>query len=152
MLIAAMGEEYPVLEYLYIATLTKQKTSLVLPRTLHAPQLRSLVLMNFAFPIMSPILSTATNIVTLLLQKIHPSAYFHPNDLLPRLSLLPQLETLGISFLTPVPNREVERHLLFTSMTTHVTLPSLRSFGFNGVSVYLEALPRSRLHSSRNSK
>jgi hypothetical protein len=53
---------------------------------------------------------------------------------------MPQLETLGISFLAPIPNRDVARHLLFTSTTTHVTLPSLRSFGFKGVSVYLEAL------------
>ncbi|KAI0290791.1 hypothetical protein BC826DRAFT_1025269, partial [Russula brevipes] len=104
------------------------------------PQLRSPVLMNFAFPIMSPMLSTSANLVTLLLQKIQPSAYFHPTDLLRRLSLMPQLETLGISFLAPVPNREVERHLLFTLMTTHATLPSHRSFGSKGVSVYLEAL------------
>jgi hypothetical protein len=120
-LIVAMGEEYLMLEYLYIATLTKQKSSLVLPRTFHAPQLRSLILMNFAFSILSPMFSTATNLVTLLLQKIHPSAYFHPNDLLPRFSLMSQSETLGISFLAPIPNREVERRLLFTSMkhTSH---------------------------------
>ncbi|KAI0290770.1 hypothetical protein BC826DRAFT_523155 [Russula brevipes] len=53
---------------------------------------------------------------------------------------MPQLEVLGMSFLAPVPNRDVKRHLLFTSMTTHVTLPSLSSFGFKSVSVYLEAL------------
>jgi hypothetical protein len=53
---------------------------------------------------------------------------------------MPQLEILEISFLAPVPNRDVERHLLFTSITTHVTLPSPRSFGFKGVGVYLEAL------------
>jgi hypothetical protein len=32
-LIVAMEEEYPMLESPYIATLTKQKTTLVLPRT-----------------------------------------------------------------------------------------------------------------------
>ncbi|KAI0286295.1 hypothetical protein BC826DRAFT_1108980 [Russula brevipes] len=81
---------------------------------------------------MSPMLSIATNLVTLLLQKLHRSAYFHPNDFIQLLSFVPQLETLRISFLAPVPNRDVERHLLFTSMTTHVTLPSLPSFGFKG--------------------
>jgi hypothetical protein len=53
---------------------------------------------------------------------------------------MPQLEILGMSFLAPVPNRDVERHLLFTSITTHVLLPSLRSFVFKGVGIYLEAL------------
>jgi hypothetical protein len=69
-----------------------------------------------------------------------PICLFPPNDLIQRLSLMPQLEILGIAFLASVPNRDVERHLLFTSMTTHVTLPSLRSFGFKSVRVYLEAL------------
>jgi hypothetical protein len=53
---------------------------------------------------------------------------------------MPRLEIIGISFFAPVPNRDVERYLLFTPTTTHVALPSLRSFRFKGVSVYLEAL------------
>jgi hypothetical protein len=46
-LIVAMEEEYPMLEYLYIATLTKKKTSLVLPRTTTTlPGLHELCLSN----------------------------------------------------------------------------------------------------------
>jgi hypothetical protein len=53
---------------------------------------------------------------------------------------MPQLEVLGISFHSPVPNREVEMQLLDTPTMTHVILPNLRWFGFCGVSAYLEAL------------
>ena len=52
---------------------------------------------------------------------------------------MPQLEVLGISFHSPVPNREVMQ-LLDTPTMTNITLPNLRWFGFCGVSAYLEAL------------
>jgi hypothetical protein len=72
--------------------------------------------------------------------QIHPSAYFHPNVLLQKLSLMPQLEKLQIGFHSPVPNRGVEIQLMDTPMMTHVTFPNLRWFGFQGVSAYLDAL------------
>ena len=78
-------------------------------------------------------------LVTLALQGIPPSAYFRPNDLLQRLSFMPQLETLVITFSSPIP-RDVARQLLDTSIMTHVTLPNLRWFMFRGLSAYLEAL------------
>jgi hypothetical protein len=52
---------------------------------------------------------------------------------------MPQLESLDITFLFPVPNRDVERQLIQAPITTHITLPNLRHFGFRGVSAYLEA-------------
>jgi hypothetical protein len=42
-------------------------------------------------------------LVTLMLQEIHPSVYFGPNDLLQRLSEMHHLDTLGITFHSPVP-------------------------------------------------
>jgi hypothetical protein len=52
---------------------------------------------------------------------------------------MPQLETLDLAFL-PIPNHDVERQLSHTPIMTHVTLPNLRWFAFQGVSTYLEAL------------
>ena len=53
---------------------------------------------------------------------------------------MPQLEDLEIGFSFPVPNRDVKRELTHTPITTHITLPNLRSFCFRGVSAYLEAV------------
>lgn len=139
-LITAIGDEFPVLDYLYVAAPTKETTNLVLPQTFRAPHLRHLVLDNVICPIASPLLMPTMGLLTLSLLNIHSSAYFSPNDLLKRLSLMPQLETLGIVFHSPVSNRHVERQLLIRPIMTHVTLPSLQWFGFKGASAYLEAL------------
>ncbi len=56
------------------------------------------------------------------------------------ISFMPQLETLAIAFTFPVPNRDVERQLTHTPITTPITLPNLRLFQFQGVSAYLEAI------------
>jgi hypothetical protein len=76
----------------------------------------------------------------LSLNWIHPPAYPHPNQLLRTLSLLPHLGRLEIGFRFPVSKRDIERQLLQSPITTHVTLPNLHFFGFEGVSTYLEAL------------
>jgi hypothetical protein len=83
---------------------------------------------------------TAIGLVTLCLFMDRPSAYFQPNTLLRWISFMPQLDTLLIIFSFPVPNRDVERQLVHTSIITHVTLPNLRWFGFRGVSAYMEAV------------
>jgi hypothetical protein len=137
-LIAAMDEEYPILEYLIIAPpLEDTSTVLILPETLQAPHLRHLVLVGFALPIGSRLLTTAVGLVTLCLYMDDPSTYFHPNALLHWLSFMPQLEMLVIFFFFPVPNREIERQLTRTPI---ITLPDLRVLWFRGVSAYLEAL------------
>ena len=115
-------------------------TSLNLPETFRAPHLRHLFLMGFVIPIESSLLTTIANLVTLDLDCIPPSAYFHPNALLQRISLMPQLETLGIFFSLHSLSDDVERQLLPTAIMAPVTLPNLRAFGFQGASVYLEAL------------
>ncbi|KAI0286619.1 hypothetical protein BGY98DRAFT_2300 [Russula aff. rugulosa BPL654] len=53
---------------------------------------------------------------------------------------MPQLESLHIDFSFPVPNRDLERQVRQTPITTHITLPNLRFFWFRGVSAYLEAV------------
>ena len=138
-LIMAIDEEFPRLEYLNIALQTKHNIGLILPSTFQAPHLRYLILRNFTFP-GSSLLTAAVGLVSLWLLEICPSAYFSPNNLLQQLSLMPQLENLKLTFHSPVPNHDVERHLFNTPIVTHVTLPSLRRFAFGGVSAYLEAL------------
>jgi hypothetical protein len=140
-LILALDEEFPMLACLVLLSPAKHDVGLVLPETFRAPNLRHLILLNFALSIGSPLLTTGAGLVKLFLDYIYPSTYFRPNYLLQRLSLMPQLEVLGISFHSPVPNREVKRQLLRTpAAMTHVTLPNLRWFAFRGVSAYLEAL------------
>ncbi len=145
-LIIALDGEYPILEYLLIKLqhgqrpLTWRNRNLNLPETFQAPHLRHLILMNFAIQIGSPSLVAMGNLVTLSLALIPPSAYFHPNALLQRLSLMPQLETFGISFNSHFPSGDIQRQLLHMPIMTHATVPNLRWFAYQGASAYLEAL------------
>jgi len=77
----------------------------MLPKSLRTPlaHLLHLALLNFAFPIGSPLLVGSINLATLSLDWISLSAYFPSNDLIQRLAQMPQLETLSISFHSPVP-------------------------------------------------
>ena len=142
-LIIALDGEFPILEFMFIWhqryhwPLFEPNTNLYLPETFRAPHLRQLMLKNFATPIESPSLTTIRNLTTLYLFRIPSSAYFHPNVLLQRLSLMPQLEQLWIGF---NPKCDVERQLLHTSIITRVTLLNLRWLGFRGTSAYLEVL------------
>ena len=137
--IKAIDKEFPLLEYLHIGPSIPLTTNLSLPSTLRAPHLRHLVLHNFVFPTGSPLLA---GLVTLSLQ-CTPSANFGPNELLQQLSIMPHLETLRIMFDPPLSNQDVMRQLFQIPLSTHVTLPTLRWFGFEGPSAYMEAvLPR----------
>jgi len=135
----ALNNEFPMLEWLYLRPPAKQVLSLIFPKSFRAPRLRRLKLSNFAFPIGSQLLTTSVGLVTLSLEDISPSVYLHPDELVHRLSQMPQLETLSITFHSPVANRDVKRELLRRTPQTHVTLPNLRWFGFKGASAYLEA-------------
>ena len=140
-LIAAMDDEYPILEYLIIGHQEKNSSSiLIFPETLQAPRLRHLALFGLTLPIRSRLLTTAVGLVTLCLFMFHPSTHFHPNTLLQWLSLLPQLETLIIDFFFAIPNRDIERQLTHTPIMTAVALPNLHSFAFRGVGAYSEAI------------
>ena len=139
-LVASIDDEFPVLEYMHVAPQTRHSGRLTLPPTFEAPHLRHLVLYHFASPLGSPLLTTATGLVTLLLRWIHPSSYPHPNNLLETLVHLPQLETLQIGFRSPVSNHDIKIKLWEKRVITHVTLPHLHWFSFAGVSAFLEAL------------
>ena len=78
-------------------------------------------------------------LVTLTLSDIPPSA-FGPSYLHARLSQMPQLESLIVTFCSPLPNHEVRRQLSDAPIRMHAILPNLRFFGFRGVSAYLDGL------------
>ena len=142
-LIIALDGEFPILEFLFIwhqryyRPVIEQITNLNLLETFRAPHLRQLLLKNFVTTIESPQLATMRNLVTLFLTQIPSSAYFHPNALLQRLSLMPHLEEFWIGFIF---NHDAERQLLRTPIMAGVTLPNLRQLGFQGSSSYLEVL------------
>jgi hypothetical protein len=136
----AMDGPFPILERLYIESETKEETRLALPVTFQAPNLRRLQLEYTALPIASPLLTSTGGLVELRLASIPRSAYFPPGYLLTRLSLVPQLESLEITFHSPLPNRDVASQLLDIPIMTHVTLPNLRILRFEGVTAYLEGL------------
>ena len=141
-LIMAIDGEYPVLEYLIMGPPVEDTcTALTLSRTLQAPHLRHLLLRGFVLPMGSRLLTSAAGLVVLALTVGLPSTYFRPNSLLHWLSYMPQLETLLIVFLYPVPNIEVERQLMHSPITAApVTLLNLRWCVFRGVSAYVEAV------------
>jgi len=126
--------EFPVLEYLYL----KFQYGSIFPETFQAPRLRHLILLDTIIPIGSPLLITCVGLVTLSLQNVY--SYFSPNNLIQRLSPMHHLETLHISLGSPISDWAIKRQLLLTPITTTVTLPNLRWFGFGGPNAYLEAL------------
>ena len=149
-LVMNMDGEYPILEYLILGDLPEDNSTVlpvILPETLQTPYLRQLSI-DYSISIRPPLLGMAAGLVILSLLLDHPSAYFQPTILLQWLSLMPQLEMLMIFFNFAVPNRDVERQLMRTPITTHVTLPNLRSFTFQAVSAYSEAV-LSRITASR---
>ena len=140
---AAIEGEYPILEYMIMSTANEVKNvDLMLNETLQAPNLRHLTLEGFSIPIRSHLLTSAIGLVALSLAMKHPSSYFHPGTLLRWISLMPQLETLLVAFGFLVLNRDVERQLMRTPITTHVTLPNLLMLGSRVSSAYIEAVVR----------
>ena len=139
-LITAIDEEYPILENLILAAPPEDKsTVLILPETLQTPHLRHMSI-RCSIPIRFQLLTTAVGLVTLHIGLYHPSTYFQPTVLLQLLSSMPQLDMLLITFYFAVPNRNVERQLRRRPITTHVTLPNLRTFVFKAVTTYSEAV------------
>jgi len=147
-LIMAIDGEYPILEYLILDDPPGDDSAvLILPETLQIPHLRHLRF-DCSVSIRFQLLTTAVGLVTLNLALYHPSTYFQPTLLLQALSLMPQLEMLLIFFHFAVPNRDVERQLMRTPIMPLVTLPNLRTFAFEAVSAYSEAV-LSRITASR---
>ncbi|KAI0247313.1 hypothetical protein BJV78DRAFT_944136 [Lactifluus subvellereus] len=109
--IMAMDKQFPTLERLFIQSWDDNE-SLIFPETFQAPHLRYLALLG-AVPAIGFPFTTAMNLVTLALHHIPPTAYFSPGSLFPRLSLIPQLESLAISL----------KHLDVDSQLSNINIP-----------------------------
>jgi hypothetical protein len=92
----------------------------------------------------SRLLTTAVGLVTLTLAvvqvTVQPSTYFQPNILLQWLSFLPLLGSFVLGFSFTVPKRDLEKQSMHAPVATHVTLPNLRWFAFDGGRSYTEAV------------
>jgi hypothetical protein len=125
-----------MLELLYIRHPSKGYIPLTLPPTFEAPHLRHLNLHQFAAPMGSPLFTTTTGLMTLILRWVHPLTYSDPSHFLQILSPLSQLHTLEIGF----SSSHTLRPLSDAPTMAHVTLPNLRWLAFWGISDYLEAI------------
>ena len=138
-IVMAIEGKFPILEYLAIGPTLTGNTTLALPETLQAPNLRHITLVGFTCPIRSRLHPTAASLVALFLAH-HPSAHFQPDVLVQSISFMSQLEILVIFFSSLDPDHDVEWQLIHAPMTTLITLPNLRSFSFRGINAYFEAI------------
>ncbi|KAI9440444.1 hypothetical protein H4582DRAFT_2097302, partial [Lactarius indigo] len=132
-----MNEPFPILEHLSLSSTVDNTTTLTLPVTFLAPNLRHLALLGIGLPKRLRLLSSTASVVTLVLTNIQASGYFRPRLLVARLQSLPQLEELSIGFSIPIPRPGSETELL-GKQGPPVTLPNLKDLTFQGVSAYLE--------------
>jgi len=136
--IVPIDGDFPMLEFLCIVP--NHDSDFLFPKTFQAPQLRHLILVNFTCPIGSPLLSPAAGLVTLSLVNIPPSAYFQPDELLHRVSLIPQVEVLWIEFDLIHSGNYVDLDVTHIHNLTQISLPHLRFLKFCGFNAYLEAV------------
>ena len=134
-----MNKVFPRLEVLSLFSTTVGETNLMLPETLQAPGLRSLVLHGVGLPRGLTFLSSFITLSTIALTHIGASCYFHAGQLVTQLQSLPHLEELSIGFAIPIPLLSSQGKLLPVPIPP-VTLPALRQLTFRGVDIYLDNL------------
>lgn len=142
-MIVPLDDEFPLLDSLAITSVSDgDSTGVILPRSLRAPNLRHLILMNVALQTGTPILTTPIHLVTLVLEGIPSSAHVPPEYLVDLLEFMPQLKILSVGFHPPVPaDRDLDTQpLALEAPKTFITLRRLKQLQFRGVSAYLEGL------------
>ncbi|KAH9172507.1 hypothetical protein EDB89DRAFT_885780 [Lactarius sanguifluus] len=107
-----MDRPFPILERLSLSFTVDKNTTLTLPKTFLASNLRHLALLGIGLPKRLRLLSSTISLVTLVLTDIQASGYFRPRLLVARLQFLPLLEELSIGFSIPLPHSSAERELL----------------------------------------
>jgi hypothetical protein len=148
-LTTGLTELAPRLEKL---VLHSQTSEVVLPKQFlegGAPQLRHLILTGASLSPLQPVLSSATSLVSLALERIPSSAYFSPDSLITLISAMPHLQILSIGFLSTVPRPGFRGQRVPPRVqATRTELPTLTQLIYRGVSQYIEAL-LSRIRSPR---
>ncbi|KAN0134645.1 hypothetical protein V8E53_007430 [Lactarius tabidus] len=134
-----MDEHFPILEDLFLEA--ENCIPFTLPKAFVAPNLRYLALSGISPPRRLRFLTSLSTVslVALTINNIENSSYFRPRVLIARLSSLFRLEKLDIGFSMPIPGPSTERELL-GEQRAPVTLSSLKTLWFKGVSAYLESL------------
>ena len=134
---AAIDEPFPVLANLWLASSAQDVP--VLPDSFlggSAPLLRSLELFGIPYPSIGKLLSSTTNLVCLSLWDIPHSGYISPETVVPCLSMLPRLESLGLEF--QYPRSRAQRASRHPPRLTRVACPNLTFSSFRGDIEYLE--------------
>ncbi|KAH9168945.1 hypothetical protein EDB89DRAFT_1555889 [Lactarius sanguifluus] len=132
-----MQEPFPELKFLAICPQSPNVP--VLPDHFlggSAPRLREIWLNDIPFPALPTLLSSASDLVKLVLDGIPQTGYISPAAFAACLAVLPRLEHLSVVFQSPAPPTD-RIHL---PLETRAVLPSLASFVFRGDSAYLEVI------------
>ncbi|KAI9455925.1 hypothetical protein BJY52DRAFT_1278184, partial [Lactarius psammicola] len=132
-------ETFPLLECL--ALCSWQGADPVLPSTFlsgSAPRLRVLHLYGIAFPALPRLLSSASELVDLLLHRIPSTGYISPEALVSGLSATARLKTLCLHF-DPATSHSIPRNTLPPS-SERVIVSTLIQLTFDGPCNYLEDL------------
>ena len=135
----AMEKPFPVLTHLEIRS--HNRIAQALPAGFlggSAPCLEKIHLRSIAFPALTTLLLSASDLVTLELHKIPPSGYISPEAMVVGLAALHKLEIFVIEFQLAPPRSD--RINPSPPPTTRTVLPSLTFFQFRGASEYLEGL------------
>jgi len=103
-----------------------------------APRLKTLWLNGISFPALPKLFLSTSDLVKLHVRRVPPSAYISPEALATSLSVLPRLQSLSLTHQSP-PSW-ADRANPQPPRFTHVVLPSLTDFSFNGHSEYLERI------------
>ena len=138
-LVELMQEPFPSLRRLALET--NHESALTLPDTFlagSAPHLQILRLTGIPFPELPNLLLSASHLVELHLDDIPHSGYISPEAIVTCLSALTRLKSLNIKFRSPFFRPDPTNRPL--PPLTRVTLPTLSSLRFKGVSDYLEDL------------
>ncbi|KAI9507408.1 hypothetical protein F5148DRAFT_118044 [Russula earlei] len=137
-LVVAMDDEFLTLEYLVLRGSDRAEHQLdVFPDAFFGHRTHSTSCIDFTAPIPSPLVATCHRPRHTIASRNPSSAYFHPNDLLQRLSLMPQIETLIITFHSPFPAVTSEATLRMPPRS-HVTLPNLPWLVLKDANAYVE--------------
>ncbi|KAH9031500.1 hypothetical protein EDB85DRAFT_1335496 [Lactarius pseudohatsudake] len=136
-MVTLMQEPFPELRRLAISSRCQNMP--ILPDNFlggSAPCLREILFRSIPFPALPTLLSSASDLVQLILVDIPQTGHISSVAFAACLAVLPSLEHLTIEFRSPGSPTD-QTHL---PPKTRAVLPSLTSFIFEGESAYLEAL------------
>ena len=135
--IAAIDEPFPALTCLDL--FSSAQKSRVLPDSFlggSAPLLLSLYLSRISYPSIGILLSSTTNLVRLTLWRIPRSGYISPETIVPLLSMLPELKSLGLGL--EHPRSRAHRSGRHPPPLARVVFPNLTDLGLCGDIEYSE--------------